>query len=120
MERQSTFLVSQHFGKWLVSRKGAVELLRKARSFDTNQYSDSIHIDFKGVNFISRSFAHQFVKCIDTENTNVVIVNPNSSMTKLLEATRRNYKSLRKEMAISYPHYTVKDRQEFFEKLGID
>ena len=120
MERQSAFLVSKYFGKWLVSRKGAVELLRKGRSFDTNQNNKSIHINFTGVNFISRSFAHQFLKCVDKYNTNVIIVNPNSSITKLLEATRKNYKSQRKESGISYPRYTVKDRHEYFEKLGIE
>ena len=120
MEQQSTFLVSEYFGKWLLSRKGAVELLRKARSFDTNQNNTSIHINFAGVNFISRSFAHQFLKSVDESNTNVIIVNPNSSITKLLEATGKNYKSQRKESGISYPHYTVKDRQEYFEKLGIE
>ena len=118
MKPASAFLVSEYFGKWLVSRKGAVELLKKVKGFKTGD--SPIHVNFTGVMFISRSFADQLLKSMDETRTAVTFINPNGAIRKLLEASQKNYNKERKQLNVSYPHYTVKDKREYFEKLGID
>lgn len=122
MERTTTYLVSNQFGKWLFSRSGATQLLTRAKNLDPK--TTTLQIDFSGVSFISRSFADQLLKCIDRTrietNKEITLVNPTRNIMELLNATRKNYKSHRQELPINYPHYTAKNEKEYFELLEID
>ncbi|HET7180156.1 MAG TPA: hypothetical protein VFI14_10530 [Chryseosolibacter sp.] len=122
MERTTTYMVSNQFGKWLFSRSGAIQLLAQAKNLDPK--ANTLEIDFTGVSFISRSFADQLLKCIDrtrTEtNKEITLVNPTRNIIELLKATRKTYKSQRQALPINYPHYTAKSKKEYFELLDID
>lgn len=113
--------VSEEIGKWLISRNSAIELLNKTRALQGRQSNDyCVKINFTGVNFISRSFADQLLKELYVYDGKFILINPKRNISKLLGATSANYQKERILSSKIYPHYTVRNKSEFFEKLGID
>lgn len=121
MESTISINVSEEIGKWLISRNSAMELLNKTRALQRRQNNDDcIKINFTGVNFISRSFADQLLKELYVYDGKFVLINPKRNIERLLGVTSKNYQKERILLNKIYPHYTVKNKSEFFEILGIE
>ena len=62
-----------------------------------SQYGDELLLDFKNVDFISRSFAHELILCIN-KNPQIRIINANQNIQKMLNVVK---KSLNKKRSIT-------------------
>lgn len=123
MEPTIDFNVSQEVGKWLISRGSAMDLLNKTKHLYAERCSSSnyvIKIDFTGVNFISRSFADQLVKELYSSNQKFILANPKQSITRLLFLASKTFDKERVLSERIYPHFDVKDKHDFYEKLGVE
>lgn len=47
--------------------------------------SNKVILDFKNVEFISRSFAHELLNCKMNSEGKIELINPNSSVSRMLE-----------------------------------
>lgn len=101
------------FGQTLDSREAATLIFDKSKAFN------SLHIDFSEVNFMSRSFADQFVKESCTakqKGIEIGLENLSESLKAILSAVEKTQKGHRKEWC-NIPTVTFYNKQELYEHL---
>ena len=90
------FLLSQEFGNNIFTRKTISAFFEKINS----QKEAEIVLDFKGVDFISRSCADEYLKQKEESNKKVIERNMSKEVCSMFNAVQNQYE--KKGIAISF------------------
>lgn len=100
MKAAYTYHIIDHLGDSLNTREAAADFLKEVSA----NKCDVIELDFKGVNFMSRSFADQFYKRkvkIDAKSEKVIeIINANEHVLKMLNAVKKTQNKTDREYRV--------------------
>lgn len=89
-------LLSQEFGNNIFTRKTISTFFEKINS----QEETEIKLDFKGIEFISRSCADEYLKQKEESNKKIVEVNMSKEVCSMFNAVQNQYE--KKGIAISF------------------
>ncbi|GAB3525923.1 hypothetical protein GCM10027443_00540 [Pontibacter brevis] len=101
------------FGHTLDSREAATLLFER---YKDHRY---LYLDFAGVDFMSRSFADQFIKESKTANYNGTVVeleNIDNDLKALLTAVEKTQQGYRKDW-LDIPKLTFHNKEELYQHL---
>ena len=88
--------------KYLIFREEAKKLKKILNQELKKSGSKSIFLDFDNVNFISRSFADQFLELLisyKAEHINIKLINLKPSIEKIIKLVKKRKEKIKKEFA---------------------
>ncbi len=100
--------IKDYYPAFISSRK-SISILKNQVDFSIK--GKDITFDFSKITFISRSFAHEFIKFTKTNNLNIDIINTNINVSAMFSAVRKTETSNRRKFE-DVPVTTFKNKAE--------
>jgi hypothetical protein len=105
---QEKIFMNNYYPAMISSRK-SIHLLKT--QLDFNKIGSAPVFDFSDISFISRSFAHEFIKFTKTNNLNADFVNANANVSAMFAAVKKTETSGKRRFD-SIPVTSFKSKKE--------